>query len=139
MANVYVFNLSQQPIFRLMVNGIPATSLVSGVATPISMTNPLAGWSTVAPTNYQPNGIPIPRSPLPENDNPNPAFSQVTVNQILAEWEGGNQLVQFNVDMSDLNPPINEDYLLYIAVTQSILFDQFGTTVYTYPTPASTK
>lgn len=132
MANVYVFNLSENPIIMLNINNKPATTMVSGAATPISASNPIAGWGGGEP--YQPVGISVPRSPLPSNLNPSAAFSQAgppnPSNQVSVIWGNSGQNFQFNIQMKGQNDPLNEDFLLYIATSQAILFDQFGTAVF---------
>jgi hypothetical protein len=139
MANVYVFNLSENPIIMLNINNKPATTVVSGTATPISATNPIGGWGAGEP--YQPVGISVPRSPYPSNLNPNAAFSQAgppnPANEVSVIWGNSAQSFQFNIQMKGQNDPLNEDYLLYIATSQAILFDEFGTSIFTIPNPAA--
>jgi hypothetical protein len=120
MPDIYIFNLSGASIAKIAINSLS----VSGV--------PLKGWGPALP--YEPVSLGVPRSSIPANLNPNPAFSQAPeggANLVYIAW-ANNNYVTFTVLPSLLETQILEDYLLYVAPSQSILFDQFGTWVQTY-------
>ena len=141
MSNIFIFNLSANPIVVLHINGNP----INVGTTAISAANPLPGWSTTAAKHYQPNGAPVSRSPDSPTSSGNigkPVFSQKTPNEVFVEWGVSNQTSQFRVDMQKLptpNDPLNEDFLLYIAIKQSVLFDEYGTAQAYYPPPVEGK
>jgi hypothetical protein len=124
MPDVYIFNLSGANITKITINSVSVPNM------------PLKGWGPAVP--YEPLSVVVPRSSLPANQNPNPAFSQsgaAGANVVYVTW-ANNNYVNFTVLPSLLETQILEDYLLYVAPAQSILFDQFGTWVQAYHTTA---
>lgn len=136
--NVYIFNLSGNNINILEINGVPANITAAGGTNPVSKANPLTNWGTTAP--YQPNGLPVPRSPLPADTNPNPAFAdRDPTNTVHVIWDTSSVHFDFSLSMMGRDQSLREDFLLYISTTQAILFDMYGTSLQTITNPKASS